>query len=86
MTQASDAPQYVAERIRSALAADRRVSELGITVKIVGTRVQLAGTVATPDRRMLVEEIVRELLPGHEIQNDVLAQELAEAKSPERLR
>ena len=86
MTQASEPPQYVAERIRAALAADRRVSELGLTVKIVANRVQLGGVVATPDRRALAEEIVRQLLPEHEIQNDITVQELAETQPPERLR
>jgi osmotically-inducible protein OsmY len=86
MTQTPDPPQYVAERIRAALAADRRVSELGLAVKIVGTRVQLGGAVATPDRRALAEEIVRQLLPDHEIQNDIRVQELADTQQPERLR
>ena len=86
MTQAPDAPQYVAERIRSALAADPRVAELGIAVKIVGNRVQLAGVVATRDRRQLVEEIVRQLMPGHEVQNDIQVQAPVESPPPERLR
>ena len=86
MTQPTDPPQYVAERIRSALASDRRVSEIGIGVKIVGDRVQLSGAVATPDRRALVAEIVRELMPDHEVQNDLVVQEIAEANRSERLR
>jgi osmotically-inducible protein OsmY len=85
-TQAADPPQYVAERIRAALAADRRVSEIGLVVKIVGTRVQLGGAVATPDRRALAEEIVRQLLPDHEVQNDIKVQEVADSQRPERLR
>ena len=86
MTQAPDPPQYVAERIRAALASDPRVSELGLAVKIVGSRVQLGGAVATPDRRALAEEIVRQLLPEHEIQNDIKVQEMADTPRPERLR
>ena len=86
MTHTSDPPQYVAERIRSALAGDQRVSELGINVKIVGDRVQLGGAVATPDRRALVEQIVRKLMPEHDVQNDIVVQEMAESQRPERLR
>jgi len=86
MTHTPDPPQYVAERIRSALAADPRVAELGIAVKIVGDRVQLGGAVATHDRRELVEEIVRQLMPGHEVQNDIRVEELGETQGPERLR
>jgi hypothetical protein len=62
------------------------VSELGVVVKIVGGRVQLGGMVATPDRRLLVEEIVRQLLPEHEVQNDITVHELSPAPRQERLR
>ena len=86
MTHAADPPQYVAERIRSALAADKRVSELGINVKIVADRVQLGGAVATHDRRALVEQIVRELMPEHAVQNDIVVQEMGEPQRSERLR
>jgi osmotically-inducible protein OsmY len=86
MTQPSDPPQYVAERIRTALASDRRVSEIGIAVKIVADRVQLSGAVATPDRRALVEQIVRELMPEHDVQNDIVVQEMAEPQRSERVR
>ena len=86
MTHTPDPPQYVAERIRSALASDPRVAELGIAVKIVGNRVQLAGTVATRDRRQLVEEIVRGLMPEHEVQNEIQVQQPVETQRPERLR
>jgi len=86
MTQAPDAPQYVAERIRSALAADPRVAELGVTVKIVGTRVHVAGIVATPDRRLVVEEIVHQLMPEHEVQNEIQVHEVVLPPRPERLR
>jgi len=86
MTHTPDPPQYVAERIRSALAADPRVAELGIAVKIVGDRVQLGGAVATHDRRQLVEEIVRQLMPGHEVQNEIQVPEPVDPPRPERLR
>ena len=86
MTQPTDPPQYVAERIRSALASARRVSEIGIGVKIVGNRVHLSGAVATTDRRALVETIVRELMPDHDVQNDIVIQEMGESQRAERLR
>ena len=86
MTHTPDPPQYAAERIRSALAADPRVAELGVAVKIVGNRVQLGGAVATRDRRQLVEEIVRGLMPDHEVQNDIRVEDLRETQAPERLR
>lgn len=86
MTGTADAPHYTAERIRAALAADPRLGELGIAVKIGGNRVHLSGSVVTAERRALVEAIVRELLPGHEVQNDVTVREMSDPARPERLR
>ena len=42
---------YLAERIRTAIAQDARVNELGIAVTIVGDRVFVTGTVPTAERR-----------------------------------
>jgi osmotically-inducible protein OsmY len=86
MPTGPEAPHYVAERIRGALAADPRLGELGIAVKIGAGRVHLAGSVGTAERRALIETIVRELLPDHEVHNDVTVQEMAEPVHPERLR
>jgi hypothetical protein len=48
----SDPPAdaYLAERIRTALAQDPRVNELGIQVVIVGGRAVVTGSVATAER------------------------------------
>jgi len=48
--------------------------------------VQLGGAVATRDRRLLVEEIVRQLMPEHEVQNEIQVQEPVETPRAERLR
>ena len=62
---------YLAEHVRSALAADPRVGELGITVRILGDRAFLCGDVATPERREAVATVAAGVLPAHEIHNDV---------------
>ena len=75
MTDAErDAPEpegYVAEHVRSALAADPRAGELGVTVRILGARAFLCGDVATPERRDAVATVAAEILDGYEIHNDV---------------
>ncbi len=70
--QASPEPDsYVCERVRRALAADPRVGELGITVRVVGRRAFVSGSVATPERRQAISTVVTEVLPAYEVQNDV---------------
>jgi hypothetical protein len=64
-------PQYVAQRIREALANDPRVGELDVHVRITGEKVFLSGIVSTEERRRAITEIVRGILPGHRIINEV---------------
>jgi osmotically-inducible protein OsmY len=79
-------PHYVAERVRAALAADPRLNDLGIQVKIIERKVILSGAVATHERQSMAETIVRELLPDHEIQNEVGVLEIVDPPAPERMR
>lgn len=61
---------YRVEHLREALAADERVSELGLTVTLRGQRVFVAGCVSTPERRAAVAVVVQELLPDAEVHNE----------------
>jgi osmotically-inducible protein OsmY len=79
-------PHYVAERVRAALAADPRLNDLGIQVKIIDRKIILSGAVATQERQAMVETIVRELLPDHDIQNEVGILEIVDPPAPERVR
>jgi osmotically-inducible protein OsmY len=74
----SDQPAdaYVAERIRTALAQDPRVNELGIHVVIVGGRAIVSGSVATVGRRDAITTIVHEQFPDLGLQNDVTVQDV----------
>jgi osmotically-inducible protein OsmY len=67
----SEPPQYVVARIRDALAHDERVAALDIGVRIVGDDVFVTGKVATPDRQATVERVVRELVPGAILHNQL---------------
>lgn len=69
---------YLAEHVREALARDPRVGELGIDVEIAGDTATLRGTLASPERRQAVAEAVRELLPGHEVRDEMAAPILPE--------
>jgi osmotically-inducible protein OsmY len=67
---------YLAERIRTALAQDSRVNDLGVHVTLVGSRVFVTGTVATPERQQAVTTVIAEQFPDLEVHNDVTVQEV----------
>jgi osmotically-inducible protein OsmY len=69
--QAAEPKQYVVARIQDALARDPRVGELDIHAKIVGQDVFLNGSVPTEDRREAISVVVDELLPDHEVHNQI---------------
>jgi osmotically-inducible protein OsmY len=68
---AGEAPQYVIQRIREALAHDPRVGELELGVQLRAGQVFLTGTVHTDVRRRAISQVVREVAPGLEIHNQV---------------
>ncbi len=74
---------YLVERVRTALAEDPRVGELGITVTFEEGRLVLGGEVATPERRATVEAVAREQAPGTEVDNRVTTSVLGEPGEPE---
>jgi len=74
MTLAPPSDPYLAERIRTAIAQDPRVNELGINVALVGDHVFVTGTVPTPERRDAVGAVVGELFPDLAVHNDVTVQ------------
>jgi osmotically-inducible protein OsmY len=86
MTESGEANSYVIERVRTALARDPRVNELGISVTIIESKVFLRGTVSTATRQQRITEVVRELLPHHEIHNDVRVDVPASPTAAEKFR
>ena len=78
-------PHYLVQRIREALAHDERVSELELQVKVVGSRVILGGTVTTDERRGAVEEVVREVVPGCEVRNEITVGSYGEPTDVEKI-
>ena len=76
---------YVDERLRDALAADPRVSDLSLQVHIVAEHVFVTGQVATPERVEAVSEIAARVLPDHVVHNELSLIALADEPAVEHL-
>jgi hypothetical protein len=76
---------YLAERIRTAIAQDARVNELGVAVTIVGERVFVTGTVLTAERRDGITSVIAEHFPTLELHNDVTVQQVGSHPTPETI-
>jgi hypothetical protein len=64
--------QYVVARVNEVLAHDPRVGELDVQVKVVGQQIFLTGSVSTVPRHELIGRVVEELLPDHQVHNEVV--------------
>lgn len=85
MTASDDAPEYLIARIHKALATDGRTGELELDVHLAGGRIFLTGAVATQERCQVVEEVVREVAPDHDVVNELTVAGEAEPGGEERL-
>ena len=77
---------YAVQRLRDALAADERLAEMGVQVRLVAGKVFLTGQVATEERRQAVGEVAAEVLPDYEVHNDTVVTEVADAPRVEHIR
>ncbi len=80
-----DPPHYQVQRIREALAHDRRVGELELQVTIRAGKVLVAGTVPTEEVQRAVAEVVAEAVPGLEVHNQTTVASFPEGEEVERL-
>ena len=76
---------YAVQRLRDALAADERVAEMGVQVRLVAGKVFLTGQVATEERRQAVGEVAAEVLPEYELHNDTVVTVVADAPRVEHI-
>jgi hypothetical protein len=53
---------YLVQHIQDALASDPRARELGVDAQVIGNHLVLTGTVATPDLRDAIGEVVAEVV------------------------
>ena len=65
----TEPPDYTVQRLRDALATDRRVAEMGVQVHVVDRKVFLTGQVATAERQAAVGAVAAEVLPDYEVHN-----------------
>jgi BON domain len=77
---------YREEELRQALAADPRVAETELDVRIAGDRIVISGTVPTQDRRDAVAAVTREHCPDLEVDNRTVVPSLATTDDEERVR
>jgi hypothetical protein len=68
-----DQPEHLGADLEELLAEDPRVSEQGlhVTATVSPPVVRVEGTIATPERRDAVNEVLSERLGGWEIDNQV---------------
>ena len=63
---------YAIQRLRDALAADERVAEMGVQVRMAAGKVFLTGQVATPERQQAISTVATEVLPDYEVHNETV--------------
>jgi osmotically-inducible protein OsmY len=80
-----DPKQYVVAQLQEALAHDPRVNELDVHVKVVGDKVFLRGCVSTPDRIEAITAVAGEVLPDHDVHNEVAVMSYDEPDGMETL-
>jgi osmotically-inducible protein OsmY len=68
--RADEAPHYLVQRIREALAHDPAVAELELEVTVRGSKVFVAGTIPTKDRQSAITDVVQRAAPDHEVHNE----------------
>ena len=84
--QPRDEPEkYLVQRVRDVLAGDPRVGELHIDVTIRGDRVFLTGVVPSAERRDAIADLVRQVLPEHEVHNHVTVEPISGSPEVESL-
>ncbi len=76
---------YACQRVREALAADERVGELGVQVRMAAGKVFLTGQVATPERQQAIGSVATEVLPDYEVHNEVQVGTFDSADRAEKL-
>jgi hypothetical protein len=83
---APQAPQYLAAHIQQRLAEDPRTAEQGVRAFVRDRQVFLRGDVPTRQRRDRVLAVVREVVPDHDIHDELVLTECAEPAGWEELR
>ena len=76
---------YAIQRLREALAADERVAEMGVQVRLVAGKVFLNGQVPTAERQEAVGAVASEVLPDYEVHNETVVTTVADRPRVEKI-
>lgn len=72
MSVPGDDGTYLVARVHERLLADERLHEQAVEVVVVSVgRIAVRGEVATPERRALILDLLRELAPGTDVVDDL---------------
>jgi osmotically-inducible protein OsmY len=80
-----EAPHYKVQRIREALAHDRRVGELEIAVTVRAGKALISGTVPSPEVQRAIGQVAHEVCPELELHNQTTVASFPEGEEIERL-
>jgi osmotically-inducible protein OsmY len=81
----SEPAEYVAERLREAIATEPDVYQLGITVNVVGDQVHLSGPASTAAQRQAIVALVERLAPELHVVDDLEVPSLSQPSDVEEL-
>ena len=76
---------YAIQRLRDALAADERVAEMGVQVRMVAGKVFLTGQVATTERQQAIGSVAAKVLPDYEVHNETVVITVADQPRVEKI-
>ena len=85
MAEVSRPPEYLAQRLRDAIAADPRTGELGLEVAVVGEGLAVRGVVGSEERRLAIGAVAKEALPGTEVRNETVVKEVNDPGAEESI-
>lgn len=85
MKRPEDRPEYLVERVRDALAKDRRVGELELDIEVQEGRVVVGGAVLTRQQQASVPLVLRDAFPDLEVENRTEVVSREEPRGAERL-
>ena len=76
---------YLVAHLHDAMMTDERLNEQAIEIVVVGSRLELRGEVATPERREAALALVREMAPDIDVIDDLCVSRTTRNDEPETL-
>ena len=76
MAEVSEPTEYLAQRVRDAIAADPRTGELGLEVAVAGDGLIVRGVVGSEERRAAIAAVAGDAVPGIDIRNETVVKEV----------